>query len=235
MNVTVLFIALLMAIGVFFFLQQGLTEKPWLEQGVPGSAQRTGALEAPAPKLGLWVFLGVVGVLFVLLVSAYFMRMGATDWRSLKVPQLLWANTGVLILSSVAFQGATIAVHRAQMDALKAGLAAGCVFGLLFLGGQLLAWRQLTAAGNLVSTNPADSFFYLLTGLHGLHILGGLVAGAIVARKAWLGYASARLSASVEMCATYWHFLLFIWLVLFVLLLGWADDFGLICRQLLSS
>lgn len=234
MSVTVLFLGLLMAIGVFFFLQQGLTEKPWLEQGVGTGSQGMGTVPVPASKLGLWVFLAVVGCLFALLIGAYFMRMGMRDWRSLQVPQLLWVNTALLALASVALQGATISVRRAHMDAVRAGLLAGGVFGVLFLGGQLWAWQQLTAAGYLLSTNPADSFFYLLTGMHGLHIVGGLIALSLVADKVWRGYAADRMRVSIEMCAVYWHFLLFIWLVLFALLAGWVDDFGTICRQLLS-
>ncbi len=225
MSVTALFLALILAIGVWFFLRQGLTAKPWLEEGLIGDFGSGRTIAAPASKLGLWVFLAVVGCLFALLISAYFMRMGMSDWRSPQVPQLLWVNTAVLALASVALQGATVAVHRAQMDGVRAGLFAGGVFGVLFLGGQLWAWQQLTAAGYHLTSNPADSFFYLLTGLHGLHILGGLIALSIVADRAWRGYAADRLRSSVEMCATYWHFLLFIWLVLFGLLGGLGGRF----------
>ena len=103
-----------------------------------------------------------------------------------------------------------------------------------FLAGQLLAWRELVVAGYVLAGNPANSFFYLITGLHGLHILGGLFALARTIGKARDGADTVALARSIELCAIYWHFLLVVWLVLFVLFAGWADDFIDICRQWLS-
>jgi cytochrome c oxidase subunit 3 len=135
------------------------------------------------------------------------------------VPKLLWLNTGVLILSSGALQWAQVAAHRGKIDAAKAGLLAGGVFAFAFLAGQLVAWRQLDAAGYYLATNPAAAFFYLITGVHGLHILGGQVALGRTLDKAWQGVAVGKVRLSVDLCAMYWHFLLFVWLVLFGLLL----------------
>jgi cytochrome c oxidase subunit 3 len=233
MSVILMFLGLIAGIAVWWFLQQRLTEKPWLQEGLAGGVHGVGAFSIAPAKLGLGVFLAVAGSLFTLLVSAYLMRMGLPDWRSLRVPPLLWFNTGVLILSSAALQGAAIAIHRKQMDAVRMLLLAAWLSAAVFVGGQIWAWQQLSAQGYFVAGNPADSFFYLMTGVHGLHVLGGLVALAIVTRKLWLGYAADRMTQSVEMCATYWHFLLIVWLVLFGLLTGWADDLGRICSQLL--
>ena len=97
-----------------------------------------------------------------------------------------------------------------------------------------LAWRELAAQGLYASSNPANAFFYLLTGTHALHLVGGLAALARTARAAWSGRGGAQLATSVELCAIYWHFLLFVWLLLFAMLAGWADNFGVICRRLLS-
>jgi len=95
--------------------------------------------------------------------------------------------------------------------------------------------RELTADGYILSGNPASSFFYLITGMHGLHIAGGLLALAVTTVRAWTpGWRTERLRLSVELCAMYWHFLLFVWLGLFVLLAGWAASFVDICRQLLT-
>ena len=102
--------------------------------------------------------------------------MQVADWAQLPAPKLLWLNTGVLILSSVALQWAQVAARRGQMDGVRAGLLAGGVSALTFLVGQLLAWQQLVAAGYFLAANPANAFFYLITGVHGLHLLGGLVA-----------------------------------------------------------
>ena len=209
--------------------------KPWLEVGVidddfPG----TGASSLPAATIGLGVLLAVVGSLFALLISAYFMRMQVADWAQMPAPKLLWFNTGVLILSSVALQYAQVAARRGRIEDVGNGLIAGGLFTFTFLIGQLFAWLQLNAAGYFLATNPANAFFYLLTGLHGLHLLGGLAALALTADKVWRGFDLRQMRLSVKLCAIYWHFLLLLWLVLFTLLTPWVGDFAAVCRQLLT-
>lgn len=173
----------------------------------------------PAAKLGLWLFMGVVTVLFSLLSSAYLMRMAFADWRSLPaVPWQLWLSTTMLVMSSVAFQGAAIAARRGFKGGLQIGLLAAGIFALAFLAAQLWAWQQLSALNYLVAGNPANSFFYLITGLHGLHLVGGLAAWCKTSVKVWRGAALERVRLSVELCALYWHFLLALWLALFGLL-----------------
>jgi cytochrome c oxidase subunit 3 len=229
----VIFLAVIAVIVAYWFWQQGLMAKPWLEVG-PGDVLGSDASSLPASKIGLRVFLAVVGCLFALFISAYFMRMDMADWRPLPTPKLLWLNTGVLVLSSVALQAAHSAAQHGRMDGVRAGLLAGGVLAVAFLVGQLLAWQQLSAEGYLPATNPANAFFYLITGMHGLHILGGLLALARTTTKAWRSSAAGQVRLSVELCATYWHFLLFVWLVLFALLTHWADGFVVMCRSLLS-
>jgi cytochrome c oxidase subunit III len=170
----------------------------------------------PTAKLGLWVFMGVVTVLFSIIASTYVTRMGFADWRPLPEPGLLWLNTGVLILSSVAMQWAQVAARRGRIDRLRIGLLAGGVFAGAFLGGQLWAWQQLSASGYFLAANPANTFFYLITALHGLHLCGGLVAWGKTTIEVWRGF---EVRLSVELCAVYWHFLLVVWLGLFVLML----------------
>jgi cytochrome c oxidase subunit 3 len=173
-------------------------------------------LPLPTAKLGLWVFMGVVTVLFSIIVSTYVTRMGFADWRPLPEPRLLWLNTGALILSSVAMQWAQVAARRGRIDSLRVGLLAGGVFAWAFLAGQLWAWQQLGASGYFLAGNPANTFFYLITALHGLHLCGGLVAWGKTTVKVWRG---VEVRLSVELCAVYWHFLLVVWLGLFVLML----------------
>jgi cytochrome c oxidase subunit III len=175
-----------------------------------------GGLPLPTAKLGLWVFMGVVTVLFSIIASTYVTRMGFADWRPLPEPRLLWLNTGVLILSSVAMQWAQVAARRGRIDSLRVGLLAGGVFAWAFLAGQLWAWQQLRASGYFLAANPANTFFYLITALHGLHLVGGLVAWGKTTVKVWRGF---EVRLSVELCAVYWHFLLVVWLGLFVLML----------------
>jgi cytochrome c oxidase subunit 3 len=187
----------------------------------------------PAATIGLGVFLAVVSSLFALFISAYLMRMQVADWAELPSPKLLWFNTGVLILSSVALQYAQVAARRGRIVDVGDGLIAGGLFAFTFLVGQLLAWHQLNAAGYFLSANPANAFFYLLTGVHGLHLLGGLVALARAIDKVWRGKLG-QVRLSVQLCAIYWHFLLALWFVLFTLLTPWVGDFAVICRQLLT-
>jgi cytochrome c oxidase subunit 3 len=156
------------------------------------------------------------------------------DWRELPLPRLLWFNTGVLVMSSVALQWAHMAARRDDIDGLIVGLLVGGASAMTFLAGQLLVWQQLNVAGYFVASNPANSFFYLITAAHGLHLMGGLVALGRTIAKVWRGAPMMQVRLSVELCAIYWHFLLLVWLVLLGLLTGWTDDFVNICRQLLT-
>jgi cytochrome c oxidase subunit 3 len=196
-----------------------LTVKPWVtDQGKVDDLYAGGASSGLAKKLALRVFLAVVGVLFMLLVVAYGRRMAYEDWRPSPQLGLLWANTFALVLSSVALQWARFSVRRGQMDDMRVGLLAGGAFTVVFLFGQILAWRQLGTMVYFGVTNPAIAFFYLITGLHGLHLLGGLVAWGRTVAKVWGDFDVAEITQSVELCTVYWHFLLLVWLVLFGLL-----------------
>ena len=234
MSAIILFMAGIAVIAGWWLSQQRLASKPWLEEGVRFDFRGENASSLPPAKIGLGVFLAVVGSLFALFISAYSMRMSMVDWRALPVPRLLWFNTGVLVTSSIALQWAQMAARRNDMDGVIVGLCAGGASAVTFLVGQLLAWQQLRVAGYYVASNPANSFFYLITAAHGLHLMGGLVALGRTTAKVWRGAEMTRVRLSVELCAIYWHFLLLIWLVLLGLLTGWTDDFVAICRQLLT-
>ncbi len=198
---------------------QQLMAKPWVTaEGTFEPLRDRGTSSRLAKKLALRVFLAVVGVLFMLLVIAYGGRMTYEDWRPAPQIRLLWANTFALILSSVALQWAQYSVRRGQMDAMRVGLLVAGAFTVVFLFGQVLAWQQLGTMVYFEITNPAIAFFYLITGLHGLHLLGGLVAWGRTVAKVWGNFDAAKIRQSVELCTVYWHFLLVVWLVLFGLL-----------------
>ncbi len=218
MNAAVLFLAAIGAVVLWWLAQQRLTAKPWLEAGALGDLPDPESSE-PAAKIGLWVFLAVVGSLFALLISAYFMRMEMGEWKPAPAPKILWLNTGLLVLSSIALQWARRAAWRRNMEGIRTGLVAASVLAIAFLIGQFFAWRQLDAAGYFLVGNAAAAFFYLITGVHGLHVIGGLVALGRTMNKAWQDYRVDPIRLSVELCATYWHFLLFVWLILFAVLL----------------
>ena len=172
----------------------------------------------PSEKIALRVFLAVVTVLFSLMVVVYSDRMSLSDWRPLQEPWLLWLNTGVLIVASVAFQWALVSARRGRIDGVRNGMwsAGFCTFA--FLIGQLWIAQQLSAAGYYPDSSPAVAFLYLLSGAHGVHLVGGLVAWCRTALKIRRGQGLDQLYLSVELCAVYWHYLLGIWLVLFGLM-----------------
>ena len=218
MNVTLLFMALAAAIVGWWILVQRLTAKPWLEQGTLEEFYRDD--RKPPAKVGLGIFLCVVTSFFGLFISAYFTRMAVPDWTPLPEPGLLWVNTVMLVFGSVAFQWAHVGAGRDRIAAVKAGLMAAGIFSVAFLGGQLWVWQQLIDMGYFMVSNPANSFFYLFTALHGLHLLGGLWVWGKTTVKAWQGKTVSSVSLSVELCTLYWHFLLLVWLILFALLLS---------------
>jgi cytochrome c oxidase subunit III len=230
----VLYMAGIAIIAGWWLSQQRLATKPWLEEGVFADPRVEGAPTVPPAKIGLGVFLAVAGSLFTLLMSAYSMRIGMADWRALPMPTLLWINTAVLVVSSVALHWAYMAARRNDLEGVIAGLLTGGASGVIFLIGQLLVWQQLNVAGYFLASNPANAFFYLITAVHGLHLVGGLVALGRTIAKVFRGIKLVELRLSVELCAIYWHFLLLVWLVLLGLLTGWTDNFVAICRQLLT-
>jgi len=220
-TIALVFLAAIMATIIWWLLRQTLNVKPWVAQGPVKNVHGGHGLSLPPIKVGLGVFLVVATSLFGLSISAYFMRMHATDWSPLAEPGVLWFNTAMLVLGSIFFQWARTAAQRGQINGVRLGLLAGGGFTFAFLVGQLWAWQQLNAAGYYLATNPANAFFYMLTALHGLHLLGGLWVWGRTTAKLWrpdCEVADVRLS--VELCTVYWHFLLVVWLVLFGLLLS---------------
>jgi cytochrome c oxidase subunit 3 len=197
-----------------------LMKKPWETEGGPVVELHDAAkFHLPAATVGLRVFLAVVAVVFSLLIVVYADRMGYGDWRSLSDPWLLWLNTVVLVFASVTFEWARVSARRGQIDGVRVGLLTSGALTFIFLAGQIVVWRQLVASGYFAATNPAVAFFYLFTAVHGLHLVGGLVAWGRTTAKLWRGMGATEVRLSVELCAVYWHFLLFVWLVLFGLLL----------------
>jgi cytochrome c oxidase subunit 3 len=222
-SLSVAFVALLAGVVVWGLLARRLTAKPWETPGPPEEIEAGSTEGLPPAKIGLLILLAVITSLFGLFISAYWMRMEHAhgDWNPIAVPRMLWLNTGLLILSSASMQWARESARRAHADRVRVALIAGGVLTWAFLAGQLLAWRQLSASGYFVASNPAIAFFYLLTGVHGLHLLGGLfVWGKTVVRMARPGVELVDLGLSVELCTVYWHYLLLVWLVLFAVLLS---------------
>ena len=161
MHVTLIFMAALMGVVAWWLLKQSINTRPWEAHAHPGTSEDFSgrSLRQPKAKIGLFVFLAVVTSLFSLFISAYTMRMELGDWRPLPDPNLLWLNTGLLVLSSIALQWAHIAAGREQLRTLRNALFVGGFFALAFMAGQLLAWQQLVDAGYFAHANPANAFF----------------------------------------------------------------------------
>ncbi len=230
----ILFFCVLALTAGWWLSKQGVMEKPWLEQGAGGDIPLSGTLGFPAAKVALGIFLAVAGSLFALFISAYSMRMQLPDWRALPMPRILWLNTGMLFLSSIALHKAQLAIRRQEIEEARLSLLAAGIAALAFLAGQLLAWRLLMSEGYALAGNPANTFFYMMTGMHGLHLLGGLIGLSRTLEKAWREILPNRLTLSIDLCAMYWHFMLIVWLVIFAVLTGWAGQIVDICRQLLT-
>jgi len=172
-----------------------------------------------AVSVALWVFIGVATSLFSLFLAAYSMRMDARDWSPLAMPWQLWLSSALLVLASVLLQLAATAAGTLYLQRARTLLSAAGVCSIAFLCVQLWGWQALQAIHVTARGNPAGSFFYLLTAMHGLHVAGGLVGWGITAAGAWRQDAS-RLAWRIRLCARYWHFLLALWLLLFAAL-GW--------------
>lgn len=197
-------------------------------------------------KTGIRVFLAVVSSLFFLFFVAFLIRSQLSDWEHLSAPfkplenpLQLSLNTGFLFIASIFLQWSRVSskqketagrnyqqIFRTTINTL---ILAG-VFTILFLAGQINVWNELNSLGYYVNSNPANSFFYLLTGLHGLHLVGGLFVWVRIIYRSWRGSSMKQISSSIDLCVIYWHYLLCLWLVLYFLLTSSPKTFGVLAR-----
>lgn len=185
-----------------------------------GDGGRGAAAQPPASaaSIAVWLLVGAITILFAAFTSTYLARRGEADWRTGPLPTALWVSTAVLLLSSLTMEWARRRGRDGRIDQLWAGLALTGLLGAAFLASQIAAWRQLLAMGVFLASNPHGAFFYLLTGTHGLHLAGGLLAlgyALVATRRA---PSAERALGVVEPAAVYWHFLDGLWLYLFMIL-----------------
>ena len=243
MSLTIAYGALIFGILVWLVLVSRLRAKSW--EPLPDS----GLLEqerTPPQRIGLRIFLAVVSSLFGLFIAAYFMRMGhdvrSPDWKPFPEPLILWINTAALIFASIGMQWARVSVSKGDAQRTQVSLTVAGVLTLAFLTGQVLAWRLMIVSGYFDPRNPAVAFFYVLTLIHALHVLGGLYVWArmLLRMRAPIAFTDdiaalevrRKFRLSVELCTTYWHYLLFVWLVVFALLLTHSIDSQLVFDRL---
>jgi len=169
------------------------------------------------------VLLAASVMLFAAFTSAFFVRRGlGNDWVDTPLPRILWLNTAVLLVSSVAIELARRALRSGRRTAFNRFWTAGTISGALFLAGQYIAWQQLNAAGVYIATNPSSSFFFLLTCVHAVHLIGGISAlgyNDLQALRLRLGPGKRT---AVDVSAYFWHFLDAIWIYLMVLFFFWG-------------
>lgn len=219
MYITLIMLGVIMATVITWLLRQTFNTQPWVSSAADDAVSGA-SLEGNTKAIGLTTFLAVAASIFALFVSAYTIRMDEPDWRPVAEPVLLWANSAILILASIAYHWTRNAAVNGVNERLKPGLMAAGALTIAFLVGQLIAWAQMNAAGYYLDTNPANAFFYVLTAVHGIHMLGGLWVWARSTMKVWTGADADSVRLSIELCTVYWHFLLLVWIVLFGLLLS---------------
>lgn len=178
-------------------------------------------------KTGVWIGIGAISMSFAAYTSALVVRAGdSSDWTHVRLPWIVYANTIALIASSIAFE---IGRRRVMGPYTSRTSGLACLrltlfLGLLFLAGQVAAWRDLAAQGLFLATNPNSSFFYVLTAVHALHVIGGIAGLVYVLRRARVaafpspGPVSADTLGAVGL---YWHFMDVLWIYLLVVLTLW--------------
>ena len=219
MEIGLIVLAVILATLLGWLLKQSFNTTPWIAEAVEESAYQA-PFNARPKLVALTTFLAVATSFFALILSAYSLRMDFGDWVPLTEPQLLWFNTAVLVLASVAFQWTRNVSGSGNETRLKLGMLTTGILTATFLVGQMLAWQQLNASGQYVTSNPSNAFFFLLTGAHAIHILGGMYVWARATVRAFGEHDKDVVRHSIELCTIYWHFLLLVWLVFFGLMLS---------------
>jgi len=205
---------------------QTLSQKPWLDKSSGEAIDQHVDYSIHAKKFALNIFLTVITVLFTLFIVTFLARSQYPDfkalagdvWQPFYDPARLWINTAILFASSISIQLSLFFLKREQNKYALLVLVAALAFALQFLISQLMLWQHLHSLGYYVSNNPANSYFYMLTAVHGIHVLGGLAVLTLALIRFWRKSASNRLSESVILCARYWHYLFIVWLLLFALM-----------------
>ncbi len=180
----------------------------------PGNSLRTGA----------WVLVAGIVMLFTALISAYIVRSASSnDWQPIAMPKVLWLSTALILISSITMEISRRSLKQHSDAGYGRWLMITVALGLSFLATQLLAWRQLVRQGAYLASNPYNSFFYLFTAAHGLHLAGGILAlGYLMLRpNTRTVEGELRRVGAADAATIYWHFMDALWVSLFLLLVFW--------------
>ncbi len=170
-------------------------------------------------KFGLWLFMITVVMIFASLTSAYIVRQAEGNWLVFELPMEMWVTSAIIVASSVSMQLAYFAAKKDSLEKVKALIFITFVLGIAFLVGQFFVWGALVDQNVFLVGNPSGSFLYILSGLHGLHLVSGIIFLIIVLISTFKYRVHSKNLAQIQMCATYWHFLGGLWIYLFVFLL----------------
>ena len=170
-------------------------------------------------KFMTWLFIVTIVMLFASQTSAYLVRRAEGDWKEFEIPVIFYFSTAVLIISSVFMHLAYKAAKKDNFGSLKLFISLCFGFGVAFLVMQYIGWQNLQSQGIFLKGNPAESFYYILTGLHGFHLITGL---GVLAYSFWSVHTQrvhSKDMIQLEVSATYWHFLDLLWVYLLVFLI----------------
>jgi cytochrome c oxidase subunit 3 len=175
------------------------------------------------------LIVGIVGIVFLFLTLSflYILRKASTDWISFHIPPVFWVSTGLILLSSCTLYQANICFRRERFRQYRWLTGVTLTLGVLFIGTQLVGWWQLTSEGIGMKT-PAGAFLFMLTGLHILHILGGIIFLSVAFVHAmkrpeyvdlFVYSVNPPNQLRLQLGSIYWHFVDGLWIYLFVFLL----------------
>jgi cytochrome c oxidase subunit 3 len=167
-------------------------------------------------KFTLWVAIGSIIMMFAGLTSAYIVKRDQPGWTSFDMPQTFWYSTGVILLSSLTVQLALKAFKEREMKRYRNWITATAILGMGFIGLQLLGFKQIWNTGVNFRGSGAGQFLYVIAGLHAAHVLGGVIVLLVMFFKAFSKKIRSYDPVPVEVASTYWHFVDFLWIYLFI-------------------
>lgn len=170
-------------------------------------------------KFTMWLAIGTIIMLFAGLTSAYIVKRSQPNWLVFDLPTIFSYATAVIVFSSITLQMAVRYFKEREMRNYRIFISVTVLLGVLFIVMQLMGFQKLRAMGLSLDGNVAGSFIYVIAGAHAVHVLGGVVALVIMFFKAFWGRIKLYSSTSLEVVATYWHFVDILWIYLFVFFL----------------
>lgn len=169
-------------------------------------------------KFAMWLFIVSIIMIFTSLSSAYIVRKSQGNWYEFEIPQVFIFSTIAILISSITAQWALYAAKKDNFKMLKTAISITMVLGIAFLFYQYKGWEALVAKDVYFVGNPSGSFMYVFTGLHGVHLIAGLVYLLIIFILSFMDRIHSQKLSGIQMCVTFWHFLDGLWIFLFLFL-----------------